>query len=118
MELDNLCAHAVLFVKLAKTITRQRSTIASSENNLSNARVEAANTIIGLIARRAFGFHFPEALIALAKLTFSGLCPPPPGRVHLTRGNNRRAPSATFGYSSPFFPLAGRERVEVDLQAL
>ncbi len=70
------------FVKLAKTITAQRSGItAAIENNLSNARVEKANTQISLIARRGFGFHSAEALIALAKLTLSGLCPPLPGRV-------------------------------------
>jgi transposase len=70
------------FVKLAKTITAQRpGIIAAIEHNLSNARVEAANTTIRLIARRAFGFHTATALIALAKLTLSGLCPPLPGRV-------------------------------------
>src|SRR5664280_2487623 len=70
------------FVKLAKTITAQRpGIIAAIEHDLSNARVEAANTTIRLIARRAFGFHTATALIALAKLTLSGLCPPLPGRV-------------------------------------
>jgi transposase len=70
------------FVKLAKTITAQRpGIVAAIEHGLSNARVEAANTTIRLIARRAFGFHSAEALIALAKLTLSGLCPPLPGRV-------------------------------------
>jgi len=70
------------FVRLAKTITAQRpGIVAAIEHRLSNARVEAANTTIRLIARRAFGFHTPEALIALAKLTLSGLCPPLPGRV-------------------------------------
>jgi transposase len=54
------------FVKLAKTITAQRPGItAAIENGLSNARVEAANTTIRLIARRAFGFHTADALIAL-----------------------------------------------------
>lgn len=54
---------------------------AAIEHELSNARVEAANTTIRLIASRAFGFHTPEALIALAKLRLSGLCPPLPGRT-------------------------------------
>jgi len=64
------------------TITEQRPGIlAAIEHRLSNARVEAANTTIRLIARRAFGFHSAEALIALAKLTLSGLCPPLPGRA-------------------------------------
>lgn len=70
------------FVKLAKTISAQRpGIVAAIENGLSNARVEATNTTIRLIARRAFGFHSAEALIALAKLRLSGLCPPLPGRV-------------------------------------
>jgi len=70
------------FVRLAKTITGQRpGIVAAIEHRLSNARVEAANTTIRLIARRAFGFHSAEALIALAKLTLSGLCPPLPGRA-------------------------------------
>ncbi len=69
------------FVKLAKTITEQRTgIIAAIEHGLSNARVEAINTQIRLITRRAFGFHSPGALIALAMLTLAGLCPPLPGR--------------------------------------
>jgi transposase len=72
------------FMKLAKTITLQRPGIAAAiEHQLSNARIEAANTTIRLITRRAFGFHTPQALIALTKLTLSGLCPPLP-RQHTT----------------------------------
>jgi transposase len=67
------------FVKLAKTITEQRTGIvAAIEHGLSNARIEQANTRIRLITRRAFGFHSPDALIALAMLTLGGLCPPLP----------------------------------------
>jgi len=67
------------FVKLAKTITDQRpGIVAAIEHGLSNARVEAINTQIRLLTRRAFGFHSPDALIALAKLSLSGLCPPLP----------------------------------------
>jgi transposase len=70
------------FVKPAKTITAQRPGItAAIEHGLSNARVEATNTTIRLITRRAYGFHTPQALIALAKLRPSGLCPPLPGRT-------------------------------------
>jgi transposase len=70
------------FVRLARTITEQRAGIeAAIDNELSNARVEAINTNIRLITRRAFGFHSPSALIALAMLTLGGLCPPLPGRV-------------------------------------
>ncbi|MGH8269256.1 MAG: ISL3 family transposase [Steroidobacteraceae bacterium] len=67
------------FAKLARTITAQRAGIeAAVVHGLSNARVEKINTQLRLITRRAFGFHTPEALIALAKLTLSGLCPPLP----------------------------------------
>jgi transposase len=70
------------FRKLARTITRQRPGIeAAIQHGLSNARTEAINTNIRLITRRAFGFHKPEALIALAMLTLGGLCPPLPGRL-------------------------------------
>ena len=67
------------FVKLAKTITKQRDGIvAAISHGLSNARVEAINTQIRLITRRAFGFHSPGALIALAMLSLANLCPPLP----------------------------------------
>jgi transposase len=67
------------FVKLAKTITAQRAgIIAAIEHGLSNARVEAINTQIRMLTRRAFGFHSPDALIALAMLSLADLCPPLP----------------------------------------
>jgi len=67
------------FRKLAKTLTEQRAgIIAAIEHRLSNARVEAINTQIRLITRRAFGFHSPDALIALAMLSLADLCPPLP----------------------------------------
>ena len=70
------------FVKLAQQIAVHLPGIAAAlAFGLSNARVEQANTRIRLIARRAFGFHSPEALIALALLALGGLCPPLPGRT-------------------------------------
>ena len=67
------------FVKLARTITKQRAGIvAAIEHGLSNARVEAINTQIRMITRRAYGFHSAGALIALAMLSLAGLCPPLP----------------------------------------
>jgi len=67
------------FVKLARTVTDQRAGIlAAIQHGLSNARVEAINTQIRLITRRAFGFHSPDALIALAMLSLADLCPPLP----------------------------------------
>ncbi|WP_249011695.1 ISL3 family transposase [Conexibacter sp. DBS9H8] len=70
------------FTKLARTIKAQRDGIlAAVRLGLSNARVEQINTQIRLITRRAYGFHSAAALIALAMLTLSGLCPPLPDRV-------------------------------------
>jgi transposase len=67
------------FVKLARTITEQRDSIlAAIDHGLSNARIEQVNTQIRLITRRAFGFHSPQALIALAMLKLADLCPPLP----------------------------------------
>ena len=70
------------FVKLALTITEYRASIAAAlRYGLSNARVESGNQKIRLIIRRSFGFHYPAALIALAKLSLGGLCPALPGRA-------------------------------------
>jgi Transposase/Transposase IS116/IS110/IS902 family len=67
------------FQRLADTITEQRAGIeAAIRHRLSNARVEAINTQIRLITRRAFGFHGADALIALTMLSLAGLCPPLP----------------------------------------
>jgi transposase len=69
------------FVRLSRTLTEHWTGIAAAVlHRLSNARIEAANTRIRPIARRAFGFHSPDAPIALAKLTLGGYCPPLPGR--------------------------------------
>jgi transposase len=69
------------FVRLARTITEQRSRIeAAIQHELSNARVEQVNTQLRLIARRAFEFHSYQAAISLAMLALANLCPPLPGR--------------------------------------
>jgi Transposase len=80
------------FVKLAPTITDQRAGIlAAIQHGLSNARVEAINTQLRLITRRAFSFHTPDALIALAMLTLADLCPslPPLTRPTETTGDSK-----------------------------
>ena len=67
------------FVKLAKTIKAQRvGILVAIKHGRSNARVEAINTQIRVITRRAYGFHSASALIALAMLSLGGLCPPLP----------------------------------------
>jgi transposase len=70
------------FTRIASTIRDLRPEIeAMLTHRLTNGRVESVNAKIRLIQTRAFGFHNPYALIALAKLTLSGLCPPLPGRA-------------------------------------
>jgi transposase len=70
------------FVKLAKTIESYQPLICNSlEHGLSNARVEATNTHLRVLTRRAYGYHSPDALIAMAMLTRGGLCPALPGRA-------------------------------------
>ena len=70
------------FVELARRIAKHRAAIeAALEHDLSNALVESTNTKIRLLTRVAFGFHSPEALIALAMLSLGGYRPSLPGRI-------------------------------------
>lgn len=70
------------FIKHAKTIERYRELIWNTlQHAVSSARVEATNTHLRALTRRAYGFHSPEALIAMAHLTRGGLCPDLPGRT-------------------------------------
>ena len=50
----------------------QAGIVATLTHRLSNARIEAINTTLRLICRRAYGFHSADALIALAMLTLGG----------------------------------------------
>jgi transposase len=69
------------FVKLGRTLRRFRELIWNTlETGTTNARVEATNTHLRALTKRAYGFHSPGALIAMACLTRGGLCPPLPGR--------------------------------------
>jgi transposase len=69
------------FVTLQRKIVDHREAIeAAMDTGLSNALVESTNTKIRLLTRIAYGFHGPEPLIALAKLSLGGHCPPLPGR--------------------------------------
>ena len=70
------------FVKLAGKVARHRDAIeVSLQHGLNNGLVESTNTKARLLARQAFGFRDPHALIGLAMLALGGLCPPLPGRV-------------------------------------
>ena len=69
------------FVKLQRAIVRHRAAIdATLDHGLSNALIESTNTKIRLLTRIAFGFHNPEALIALAMLALGHQPPALPGR--------------------------------------
>lgn len=69
------------FVTLARTITRFRDLIWNTlQHNVSNALSEATNTHIRALTKRAYGYHSPEALIAMALLTRGGLPIVLPGR--------------------------------------
>jgi transposase len=70
------------FVKLARTIRDRRADIANAlAHRLTNARVEAMNTKIRLIIRRAYGFRSVEALRAMILLCLAGYTRPLPGRT-------------------------------------
>lgn len=69
------------FVTLARTIRRYRDLIWNTlDHGLSNAKSEATNTHLRALTKRAYGFHSPDALTAMAMLTRGGLCPALPGR--------------------------------------
>ncbi|MFC4017497.1 ISL3 family transposase [Micromonospora sp. GCM10011542] len=70
-----------IFVDLQRRVVRHRDAIlASIEHGLSNGRIESVNAKIRLITRMAFGFHSPDALIALAMLSLGGHRPQLPRR--------------------------------------
>ncbi|QNK82874.1 ISL3 family transposase [Nakamurella sp. PAMC28650] len=69
------------FIALAATLKRFQQLIWNTLiHHMSNAQSEATNTHLRALTRRSYGFHSPEALIAMAMLTRGGLCPPLPGR--------------------------------------
>ncbi len=70
------------FVKTARTIRKHLDgVLAYVDERLTNGIVEEMNTRLRMIARRAFGFHGPQPLIALMYLCRGGieLDPPLPG---------------------------------------
>ena len=70
------------FVALARSIRRYRQFILNTlDHGLSNALSEATNTHLRALTKRAYGYHSPDALIAMAMLTRGGLCPALPGRA-------------------------------------
>jgi transposase len=70
------------FVVLQRRIVRHRKAIeVALETGLSQGLIESTNTKIRLLARLAFGFKNPHALIALALLALGGYRPDLPGRA-------------------------------------
>ncbi len=70
------------FVDLARKIRRHRERILHSiTHGLSNGRVESVNNKIRVMTRIAFGFHDPQALIALAMLALGRHQTTLPGRT-------------------------------------
>jgi transposase len=64
------------FVRCAQTIADYHQRIvATIRYRLTNARVEAVNTTLRLVVRRAYGFHSANAMIALAMLKLGGYRP-------------------------------------------
>lgn len=57
-------------MKVAKTIRKFRDGIlAAIRLNINNARAEGLNNHVRLITRRAYGFHSPQAALALVMLS-------------------------------------------------
>jgi transposase len=72
--LDRWCARAqrsrlAPFVRLARTVRARREHILNAIRlGLNNGRVEGLNNRVRLLIRRAYGFHTPEAALALVML--------------------------------------------------
>lgn len=67
------------FVRVARTIRKYlEGIIAYVKTRLTNGLVEGLNNKLRMIARRAFGFHGPEPLIAMLFLTCGGIQLDPP----------------------------------------
>ena len=73
--LDRWCARVQRsrlepFIKAARTIRQHRNGIlAAIELGINNGRIERLNNQVRLIIRRGYGFHSPQAALALVMLT-------------------------------------------------
>ena len=71
------------FVKASRTIrSKKEGVLAYIQERLANGIVEGTNNRLRMLARRAFGFHSPDALISMRYLCCGGieLHPPLPQR--------------------------------------
>jgi transposase len=78
------------FVKLAKTIRSQGDGILHAIRlGINQGRTEVLNNKVRLITRRAYGFHFANAALALVRLCCGPITLTPPheipDRSHLHR---------------------------------
>lgn len=74
-----------LRAKCAATISSHaHRIIATIRHRLTNTRVEALNTTLRLIVRRAYGFRTARAMIALAILKLGGYRPELPNTARPT----------------------------------
>ncbi len=81
------------FVALQRRIRKHRAaTDATLDHGLSQGLVESTNTKIRVLTRFAYGFKFPEALIALAMLALGGHRPSLPGRARTDPRINQEEP--------------------------
>jgi hypothetical protein len=65
---------------LLSVIIVGQNVLAAAADKRVGGHVQRRGREIRLITRRGFGYHSPDAVIALAILTLGGLCPPLPGR--------------------------------------
>ena len=67
------------FIKLARTLRRYREGILTAIRlGLTNARLQGLHNKIRLLTHRSYGFHSPQALIALIYLCCAGITITPP----------------------------------------
>jgi transposase len=67
------------FVRAARTVRKHRDGIlAYVRHRLTNGPIEGINTRLRMIARRAFGFHWPQSLTAMFYLCTGGIELHPP----------------------------------------
>lgn len=71
------------FIRLGQTIRKHRDGIlAAIRLGINQGRTEALNNKVRLIIRRAYGFHSPEAALALVLLTCGPITLQPPHELH------------------------------------
>ncbi len=71
------------FIRLGKTIRKHRDGIlAAIRLKINQGRTEALNNKVRLIIRRAYGFHSPQAALALVLLTCGPITLQPPHELH------------------------------------